>query len=131
MFFFFFISNSQAVDVDLRKDFWNGICLAGGTSLMPGFKERVERDLSNISPAKVKVIETAQKPEVFVFMVYLRSLQRHLPWRESFLPGSEEAFWPRLERFSKCGSARLFYEIFFFCFMVEMHSRPSTRSMEA
>jgi actin-related protein len=61
-FFFFFqgmhelvYGAIQAADMDLRKEFWNGICLAGGTSLMPGFKERLERDLTNISPAKVKV----------------------------------------------------------------------------
>ncbi len=38
---------------------WNSICVAGGTSLMPGFKERLERDLGNISPAKVRVTAAA------------------------------------------------------------------------
>ena len=45
----------QLVDSDLRRDMWSNICLAGGTTLMQGFKERVERDLSNIAPMKMKV----------------------------------------------------------------------------
>ncbi len=49
----------QQADADLRKELWNSICVAGGTSLMPGFKERLERDLTNISPAKVRVTAAA------------------------------------------------------------------------
>lgn len=45
----------QLVDSDLRREFWSNICLAGGTTMINGFKERVERDLSNIAPSKLKV----------------------------------------------------------------------------
>lgn len=63
----------QMADADLRRDLWGTICLAGGTTLTKGgalcfalvlpacsllsagFKERLERDLTNMSPAKVRV----------------------------------------------------------------------------
>ena len=49
----------QSTDNELRKDFWNNVVLAGGTSLMPGFKERIERDLTNISPLKLRITASA------------------------------------------------------------------------
>jgi actin-like protein 6A len=49
----------SAADGDLRKDLWNSVCLAGGTSLLAGFKERLERDLTNISPTKLKITASA------------------------------------------------------------------------
>lgn len=45
----------QKVDTDMRKEFWNNVVLAGGTTLLKGFKERVERDLTNMSPSKLRV----------------------------------------------------------------------------
>ena len=49
----------QSTDNELRKDFWNNIVLAGGTTLLSGFKERLERDLTNISPLKIRVTASA------------------------------------------------------------------------
>lgn len=45
----------QMADADLRRELWGSICLAGGTTMMPGFRERLERDLSNIAPSKVRI----------------------------------------------------------------------------
>jgi actin-related protein len=52
-------------DIDLRKDLFQNILLTGGTSLMPGFKDRLHKDICKIVPdsmvSKVKVIESEQK----------------------------------------------------------------------
>nr|ADI46900.1 ARP4m [Volvox carteri f. nagariensis] len=52
-------------DVDLRKDMYSGAILAGGTSLIPGLKERLEKELSELSPpaAKVKMVAAANSLE--------------------------------------------------------------------
>ena len=49
----------QKADADIRRELWGSICLAGGSTLLPGFKERTERDLSNMSPARVRVTGSA------------------------------------------------------------------------
>lgn len=45
----------QMADPDLRRELWGSICLAGGTTMMTGFRERLERDLTNIAPSKVRL----------------------------------------------------------------------------
>lgn len=45
-------------DIDLRKDLWGHIILAGGNTMFPGFAERLEKELTALAPknTKVKVI---------------------------------------------------------------------------
>ncbi|KXZ54015.1 ARP5 protein [Gonium pectorale] len=52
-------------DVDLRKDMYSGAILSGGTSLMAGLKERLEKDVGELSPpaAKVKMLAAANQIE--------------------------------------------------------------------
>ncbi|GFR43200.1 hypothetical protein Agub_g4238 [Astrephomene gubernaculifera] len=52
-------------DVDLRKDMYSGAILTGGTSLIAGFKERLEKEVSDLSPpaAKVKMVAAANNME--------------------------------------------------------------------
>ncbi|GLI62870.1 ortholog of actin-related protein 4 [Volvox africanus] len=52
-------------DVDLRKDMYSGAVLTGGTSLIPGLKERLEKELSELSPpaAKVKMVAATNNLE--------------------------------------------------------------------
>ena len=33
------------VDVDVRKEMYNGIILAGGSSMLPNIRERLEREV--------------------------------------------------------------------------------------
>mmetsp|Transcript_7690 Transcript_7690/g.18891 ORF Transcript_7690/g.18891 Transcript_7690/m.18891 type:complete len:469 (-) Transcript_7690:552-1958(-) len=46
------------VDVDMRKELYNGIILAGGGSMLPNVRERLEREVLEQAPgqARVKVI---------------------------------------------------------------------------
>ncbi|GLC41063.1 hypothetical protein PLESTB_000947500 [Pleodorina starrii] len=59
------IDTVSKCDVDLRKDMYSGAILAGGSSLIPGFKERLEKELSELSPpgARVKMVAAANQAE--------------------------------------------------------------------
>eukprot|EP00198_Chlamydomonas_reinhardtii_P007333 XP_001696669.1 actin-related protein [Chlamydomonas reinhardtii] len=52
-------------DVDLRKDMYSGAILTGGTSLIHGFRERLEKELGDLVPsqAKVKVVAATNQVE--------------------------------------------------------------------
>ncbi len=52
-------------DVDVRKDMYSSVVLAGGGALLPGLRERLERDLAEAGPvgAKVKVYAQANTLE--------------------------------------------------------------------
>lgn len=42
-------------DGDVRREFWNGIVLTGGTSLLPNVRERLERELTALAPGGTRV----------------------------------------------------------------------------
>ena len=42
-------------DLDIRKDLYLNIVLSGGTTMFPGIKERMEKEISNLAPAAMKV----------------------------------------------------------------------------
>jgi len=42
-------------DIDTRKQLFQNIVLTGGTTMIPGFVDRVERELKNLVPATVKL----------------------------------------------------------------------------
>ena len=42
-------------DVDIKRDLYKDIVLAGGSSLCPGFAERVRRDLAKLGPQAMKI----------------------------------------------------------------------------
>jgi len=48
-------------DVDIRKELYANIVLAGGTSIFPGMKERMQKEMTALAPGttKVKIIEPA------------------------------------------------------------------------
>jgi len=49
------INSIQKADIDLRKTLYSSIYLAGGTTMMPGFGERLMSDLRRLSPKEVKI----------------------------------------------------------------------------
>jgi len=49
----------QKCELDLRSDFYKNIVLSGGTTMFPGIKDRLEKDLNNLVPAKIMVKITA------------------------------------------------------------------------
>ncbi|PNH05679.1 Actin-related protein 4 [Tetrabaena socialis] len=52
-------------DVDVRKDMFSSAMLTGGTSLVPGLRERLEKELSELVPpaAKVKIVAPVNQIE--------------------------------------------------------------------
>jgi len=42
-------------DMDIRKDLYLNIVLSGGTTMFPGIKERMEKEISNLAPAAMKI----------------------------------------------------------------------------
>jgi len=42
-------------DIDIRRDLFQNIILAGGTTMMKGFQDRVQNSLPEISPQNVRV----------------------------------------------------------------------------
>ncbi|CAG8751397.1 11355_t:CDS:2, partial [Funneliformis mosseae] len=38
-------------DIDVRPNLWNNIILTGATTLLPGFADRVNQELSSMAPA--------------------------------------------------------------------------------
>lgn len=50
-------------DVDIRKDLYGNIVLAGGSSMFPGIADRMHKEIVNLAPStmKVKVPELLEK----------------------------------------------------------------------
>jgi len=46
-------------DIDLRKDLFSNLLLAGGTTLLPGIEDRIHKELLLLSPISLKVKITA------------------------------------------------------------------------
>ena len=50
-------------DADLRRELYQSICLSGGSTMFPGFPERLAKDLMNLAPtsAKIKVVAPPER----------------------------------------------------------------------
>jgi actin beta/gamma 1 len=42
-------------DLDIRRDLYGNIVLSGGTTMFPGIADRMQKELSSLSPASMKV----------------------------------------------------------------------------
>ncbi|KAK5579475.1 hypothetical protein RB653_009158 [Dictyostelium firmibasis] len=42
-------------DVDIRKDLYGNVVLSGGTSMLPGFADRMNKELSALAPPTMKI----------------------------------------------------------------------------
>ena len=42
-------------DVDIRKDLYNNIVLSGGSTMFQGIADRLQKEISDLAPASVKV----------------------------------------------------------------------------
>ena len=50
------IHNSiKECDIDVRRDLYSNIILAGGNTMFPGFSERIQKEMINLAPPKSKV----------------------------------------------------------------------------
>eukprot|EP01017_Pseudomicrothorax_dubius_P014786 TRINITY_DN17315_c2_g1_i1.p1 TRINITY_DN17315_c2_g1~~TRINITY_DN17315_c2_g1_i1.p1 ORF type:complete len:375 (+),score=103.59 TRINITY_DN17315_c2_g1_i1:79-1203(+) len=50
-------------DIDVRKDLYGNIVMSGGTTMFPGIAERLNKEMTNLAPAsmKVKVVAPAER----------------------------------------------------------------------
>lgn len=44
------VDSITKADLDIRKDLYANIIVAGGTSLIPGYVERLQRQLPEVAP---------------------------------------------------------------------------------
>jgi len=42
-------------DVDIRKELYGNIVLSGGSTMFPGFAERMQKEMTNLAPQDIKV----------------------------------------------------------------------------
>lgn len=56
-------NNIHACDIDIRKDLYNNIVLSGGTTMLPGLPERLQREVSILAPrnTRVKVVAPPER----------------------------------------------------------------------
>lgn len=45
----------RSCSMDVRREMWQSIYLSGGTSLIPGFPERLQKELGKIAPPSINV----------------------------------------------------------------------------
>ena len=46
-------------DIDVRKDLYQNIVLSGGSSMFPGMRDRMQKEISDLAPPTIKVKVTA------------------------------------------------------------------------
>ena len=49
------VESIQKSDIDIRRELFSNIILTGGTTMMKGFSERVQKLLPDISPQNIRV----------------------------------------------------------------------------
>jgi len=48
-------------DIDLRRDLYQNVVLSGGTTMFPGIVERIQREVTDLIPASLKLRISAPK----------------------------------------------------------------------
>jgi len=51
----------QDCDLDVRRDLYNNVVLSGGSTMYPGLQKRLEKELTHLAPASVRVKIVAPK----------------------------------------------------------------------
>merc|ERR1740129_2565285 len=67
----------QQCDIDVRRDLYTNIVLSGGTTMYRGLRERMDKEMSSLAPASVRVKIVApeeRKYSVFIGGSILSSL---------------------------------------------------------
>jgi actin-related protein len=65
-------------DMDIRKSFYTNILLSGGTTMFPGFPDRLKKEITALAPStmKVNVARPDRKYSVWIGGSILASQQR-------------------------------------------------------
>ena len=61
-------------DIDIRKDLYSNIVLSGGTTMYPGIADRMQKEITTLSPATMKVCKSFAR---YLFVFSLRSMLYH------------------------------------------------------
>jgi len=59
----------MATDIDVRKDLYENMVMSGGSTMYPGIPERLEKEMTALAPARMKVKVTA--PEERKYSVWI------------------------------------------------------------
>ena len=81
--------------IDVGKDFYDNIVLSGGTTMLPGLKERLTKELNNLVPQSIKT-KIVSPPE-----------RKYSVWiGGSILTGLNtfEDMWITKDEYDECGS---------------------------
>jgi len=67
-------------DVDIRIDLYGNVVLSGGTTMFPGFADRMQKELSALAPStmKIKIIASETKYSAWIGGSILASLPTFL-----------------------------------------------------
>lgn len=89
------IHNSiMACDIDIRRDMYNNIVLSGGSTMFPGIKDRLAKEVTAVSPSSMKV-KISAAPE-----------RKYSVWIGGSILGSLSTFqqmWITKQEYDECG----------------------------
>mmetsp|Transcript_20581 Transcript_20581/g.30323 ORF Transcript_20581/g.30323 Transcript_20581/m.30323 type:complete len:201 (+) Transcript_20581:40-642(+) len=77
-------------DIDLRRDLFRNIVVSGGTTMFPGIKERLEKEIRKLAPANVRVEVQADKDRRYIVwmgaavVAALSNFERMLIWKSEY-----------------------------------------------
>lgn len=89
-----------ACDIDLRPHLYNNIIVSGGSTLFPGFVDRLSSELVQLAPSvnsPLLLFKLTSVRRKFVFM------HLEIPPKEDFLHGLEDLSLLPWVPFTKCG----------------------------
>jgi len=52
---FFSYNSIFKCDLDIRRDLYGNVVLSGGTTMFPGIADRMQKELTSLSPSSMKV----------------------------------------------------------------------------
>lgn len=56
-------------DLDIRRDLYGNVVLSGGTTMFPGISDRMQKELTSLSPASMKVRNPPTENRLYVLNV--------------------------------------------------------------
>jgi actin len=59
MVFLFRYNSIFKCDLDIRRDLYGNVVLSGGTTMFPGIADRMQKELTSLSPSSMKVMVVA------------------------------------------------------------------------
>lgn len=99
----------RSCDVDVHNALLSNIVIVGGTTLLPGFTDRLQQEVSRRIPGVSFLAAALHFAKQLIRVTYNRtkskSLQPVRQLRDASVHGLEAAYWPVWARSTNCGSA--------------------------